>query len=304
MAIASFLLVNRFSVSAGDDTSKRLITVHDRGERKVFLSNAATIGDALEEAGIEVDKRDAVEPSLREDMVAPEYQVNIYRARPVVVIDGQVKQRVITPYQTASQIAADADISLRAEDNVELQRSEDIVTDGAGLQLVIDRATDITIDLYGTASTVLTQGETVGEVLVEKGIELHGDDRVAPASDVSVSAGMNIRVWREGIQTVTKEESIDFEVKRIYDIDRAVGYKDVKVKGEMGVRSVTYEVNIKDGQEISRKQIAELVTKQPVAQEEVVGVGGGAKTTASQNEAISWQFFMDQGFSVEQTAGI
>lgn len=304
MAIASFLFVNRFNVAADNDTSKRLITVHDRGEKKIFLSNAGTIGEALEDVGIEVDKRDAVEPSLSEDMVAPEYQVNIYRARPVVVIDGQVKQRVITPYQTVAQIAEDADISLRAEDNAELKRSEDIVTDGAGLQLVIDRATQITLDLYGTTSTILTQGETVEEVLAEKGIELGEDDRVSPGPKQSVTADMNIRVWREGIQTVTKEEAINFEVKRIYDIDRAVGYKDIKVKGQKGVRSVTYEINIKDGQEISRKQIAALITKQPVTQEEVVGVGGGAKTTASENEAIAWQFFIDQGFSVEQTAGI
>lgn len=304
LATASFMFFNRFSAAADDSSSKRLITVYDRGEKKVFLSNAATIGEALEDADIEVDKRDAVEPSLDETMVAPEYQVNIYRARPVIVVDGGLKQRVITPYQTAARIAADANISLNPEDEAEVKRSDNILADGAGLQLIIDRATAVKLTLHGVESSIRTQGETVGELLAEKDITLSEDDRVSPSEDTLIEEGMQIRVWREGVQTVTKEETIDFTVKRIYDIDRSIGYKDIKVKGEPGMRSVTYEIEIRGGKEVARKEITSLITKQPVVQEEVIGVGGGATTSPSQNEAIAWQFFIDKGFTPEQTAGI
>ena len=75
---------------AGDNgkTNKgRLISIHDRGTEKVILSQAGTIGDALKEADIPIDSKDLVEPAVSEKLVASNYQVNIYRARTILVID-------------------------------------------------------------------------------------------------------------------------------------------------------------------------------------------------------------------------
>ena len=88
----------------------RLITVYDRGSESTFVSNKETLREAFADEGISVDARDAVEPSLDEKLVAPDYQVNIYRARPVTVIDGATRQRIVTPYQTAERIDKDAGI--------------------------------------------------------------------------------------------------------------------------------------------------------------------------------------------------
>jgi uncharacterized protein YabE (DUF348 family) len=145
------------SASAANQPGK-LITIHDRGDEKLLLSDAETIADALKDADITVDSRDAVEPALDEKLVANEYQINIYRARPVIVIDGTTRQKIITPYQTPSQIVKDMGITLYPEDTAEIAQSEDILTDGAGLRLNIDRATIFTFDLYGTKTEARTQG--------------------------------------------------------------------------------------------------------------------------------------------------
>lgn len=104
--IAALLIVGGFFVfatrSASADSSQKatnghLITIHDKGNETVISTQAKTIGDALKEAGVVVDKSDSVEPSVDEVLVASEYQVNIYRARPVIVVDGTTRLKIITP---------------------------------------------------------------------------------------------------------------------------------------------------------------------------------------------------------------
>ena len=88
------IIVNQVGATNGQQQSGRLITIHDRGVEKVIMSDAATIGDALKEAGIELDSNDSVEPAPTEKLVASEYNVNIYRARPVIINDGVLQNKV------------------------------------------------------------------------------------------------------------------------------------------------------------------------------------------------------------------
>lgn len=281
--------------------SGRLISLHDRGKETVFLTNADTLRGAFEEIGVEVDSHDAVEPAIDEKLVASNYQVNIYRARPVTVIDGSTRLKVVTPYQTAEQIIADVGISLYPEDTTSLSRSNDIISDGAGLQLQIKRATPFVLDLYGKKTEVRTQGVTVGEMLKEKNIVLAENDRASLPTSTAISTGLEVRVWREGKQTISVDEAVAFGVEQIKDADRAIGYKAVQTPGVAGVRAVTYEVNIINGQEAARTEIAAIVTTQPQTQVEVIGskpstlgyTGGGSKSdwlAASNIPEASWGY--------------
>lgn len=281
----------------------RLVTIYDRGAQKTIITEAGTVGDALIEAGITLDSKDTVEPATNQKLIASDYQVNIYRARPVIVVDGAIKQKVITPYQTASQIVKDAGIKLYPEDNTKLERVDDIIAEGAGLRLTIDRATPFTFTLYGETITARTQATTVGEMLKEKGVTLGADDRVLPGESAPITPDAKVRVWREGKQTITVDEAINFEVDKISDADRAVGYREIRTPGENGSRSVTYEVEIQDGKEVARTEIASITVKQPKTQVEVVGAKG-QYTTPSENESITWDYLIGQGFTRNQTAGI
>ena len=307
VSLAILGLVGVFTASAitrpaaASNESGRLISVHDRGKETVFLTQASTLADAFKEAGIEVDSHDAVEPAINDTLVASDYQVNIYRARPVTVIDGATRLKVVTPYQTAEQIIADVGISLYPEDTTSLTRSTDIVTDGAGLKLTIDRASPLVLDLYGKKTEVRTQTATVGEMLKEKGITLTENDRVSVDLATPITAGLEVRIWREGKHTINADEAVAFGVEKIKDADREVGYKAVQTAGVAGQRSVTYEVTIINGAEVSRTEIASIVTQQPQTQVEIIGAkpkglaytGGGTKTewlTASNIPQESWGY--------------
>ena len=77
--------------------------------------------------------------------------------------------------------------------------------------------------------------------------------------------------WREGKQTVTSEEVVAFAVEQIKDADRSVEYREVQTPGVAGLRTVTYEVDIQNGVEVARTEIASITTKEPVVQVEVIG---------------------------------
>ena len=233
LSVLAIFVVSGFLVTSTDSAQAqnqggRLITVHDRGTELAFITTKETLKEALTDQGIALDGKDAVEPSIEEKLVAPDYQVNIYRARPVTVVDGATRQKIVTPYQTAERIVKDAGISLNAEDTTTLERSTDFVSDGAGLQLNIDRATPLTLDLYGKKTEIRTQASTVEEMLKEKNISLGENGRASVDLKASVTAGMEIRIWREGKQTITVDEAVSFSTEQIKDADREIGYKAVQ----------------------------------------------------------------------------
>jgi len=260
---------------AGDNSQSnpgRLITIHDRGTEKVIVSQGETVGDVLKEAGISVDNKDAVEPAVTEKLVASDYQVNIYRARPVIIIDGNAKTKINTPYQTATQITESVGLKLYDEDKTELTLADNIIAEGASLKLIIDRATPFTFNLYGNTTTARTQANTIGEMLAEKGIKLGPDDKASLPADTKIIEGLAIKVWREGKQTITVEEEVKFETEKIQDNDRYIGYSEIRTAGQKGARTVTYEVLVENGQEVSRTEIASLIIKESKKQVEVIGV--------------------------------
>jgi len=167
------------------------------------------------------------------------------------------------------------------------------------LQLAIDRAVPFTLDLYGRKNETRTQGDTVGAMLTEKGIELGDSGRTSVPLDSAITSGMEVRVWREGIQTTSVDEPVAFSVEQIYDADRPLGYRAIQTTGVEGIRTITYEIEIKEGKEVSRKKIAEIIAKAPINQTLVVGIQGMGQGLT---QAKGAQFFTDsKGVSHRET---
>ena len=301
LLIGGIFAITTMSRAQALEGEGRIITVYDRGTVSTFLSTETTVETALGDAEIIIEPHDVVEPALNEELVGDEYNINIYRSRTVLVVDGPVKSKIVTAHQTPRLIAQAAGVTLYTEDSVSLERSTNVLETGGSLQAIVDRATPFTFDVYGETTTARTQAETVGGLLQEKGIELASNDRVQPSEDTSITEGMSVRVWREGRQTITQSEPVAFETQEIRDGDRPVGYREVRTSGVAGTQNVTYEVVIQDGQEVSREKIASIVTKQPTKEVVVVGIkpvimpytGGGTKTewlAASNIPEESWGY--------------
>ena len=146
-----------------------------------------------------------------------------------------------------------------------------MAVDGANMVMKIDRASMVIFVLYGKESVIRTHAKTVGELLKEKNIDPKKDDTLSVDRSAKIIPGMKIELWRNGKQTITAEEDVKFEVEKVQDANRDSGYREVKQAGENGKRNVTYEIEMKNGVEVSRKEIASVVTKEPKKQIEIVG---------------------------------
>ena len=285
-SIASMAVRDAHAETNLSRSGNHVLTVYDGGRERGLLTDAKTLGAALEQAGIKLNQNDISEPAIDEKLTAATYDVNIYRARPISIHDGASVKKVMSPYHSAPQIAKQANITLHDEDAVRLESSLDVVSDGAIERLVIDRATPITFVFYGKTSTVYTQAGTVGEMLKAKDISLGEKDKLSVKSETPIKADMKVEIWREGKQTITEEESVAFPVRQIEDANREVGSRQVKTPGTKGERIVTYEVVIKNGEEVSRNEIKSITTKEPKEQVEVVGTKPGDGLTKSKGAHI------------------
>ncbi|MGH7196719.1 MAG: ubiquitin-like domain-containing protein [Candidatus Saccharimonadales bacterium] len=252
--------------------NERVITIYHDGIEQTFVTDATTVAEVLERTQIPLSEHDAVEPARGTQLVAPSYNINIYRARPVNIVDGAQRYQVMTPHTSGRTIAEGAGLKVYPEDEFHLERINNFVREGGvGLKLTIDRATPFTFVLYGKVVQARTQATTVGELLKEKGVNLQADDRVTPAADSPTTEGMTVVVYREGSQVVTEEQDVSFETENIQDADREVGYRQVKTPGVLGKKVVTYQIELRDGKEIGRTEIQSVVTVEPKKQVEIVG---------------------------------
>jgi len=262
--------------NANNDTSNAkqqyVITIYDDNTEKTIISTADNATDALKSAEISVSKHDSVEPALDKKFQDAIVIINIHRARPVMIVDNQRQARVITSAQNTTDIANVANINLHPEDIASLSLPDDLLlSGGAGLQMNITRAKVVNLKLYGQDLVVRTQKNTVAELLKEKKIELGPDDGMSLAPETEIVDEMQLQIWRNGIQTVTATEEISFTTKTVQDATRNVGYHEIQTTGQNGEKTVIYQIEMRNGEEINRAIISEVVNQPAIEQVEIVG---------------------------------
>ena len=291
MLVGGLFFVNQALADATKPAAKageKLVTIYDRGAEKTIVTKARTIREALKLAKFSIDERqDVVEPSLDSEMVAEKYNINIFRARPITIVDGNKRLKITTAEQTPALIAKAAGIEVFEEDKTTLSNSDNMAVDGANMVMKIDRASMVNFVLYGKESVIRTHAKTVGELLKEKNIDPKKDDTLSVDRSAKIIPGMKIELWRNGKQTITAEEDVKFEVEKVQDANRDSGYREVKQAGENGKKNVTYEIEMKNGVEVSRKEIASVVTKEPKKQIEIVGTKSSTSFSGSFSEALA-----------------
>jgi uncharacterized protein YabE (DUF348 family) len=218
-----------------------------------------------------VGEHDLVEPSRETALISNDYNVNIYRARPVTVVDGGNRYPILTAAQSPRQIAEAAGLAVYPEDTYQTARVDDFVSEGIGLKVTIDRSVPVVLSLYGTSTPVRTQAATVAELLKEKNITLQEGDTLLPPPNAPITPNLTVSIVRNGTQMVTVEEDVAFQTETIRDNDRPLGYRVVQHEGKKGRRTVTYEIKLENNSEVSRKELNSIMLEPAQKQVEVVG---------------------------------
>ena len=258
---------------ATDDGEQSFITIYD-GEKKTTLrSGATTVRELLARANITYSDYDTIEPDLDEDINSEYFNINIYRSREALVIDNNIKKYVRTSATEPEAVIADAGMKLLDADTVEVIPYNNLLESGMTTAYQIKRAKTIKFDFYGKEMQIRTQADTIGEFLRERDIKVDSKDTWASLRDETIiKDNMDFAVYRQGKQTKTIEEDIAYNTKTTYDYSLAYNTKQVTTKGQNGKKTVTYEINMRNGKEISRKVLSSIVTKEPIDEQVKVGM--------------------------------
>ncbi len=245
--------------------AQRVVSLYVDGQKRIIPTDAQTVGDLLNRSHVTLGPGDIVEPDISTPIPEGAFYVNVYRSRPVVVIDGSQVTRGYSAYQNPKLILGQLGIQIYPEDLLAVAPVNDFVNTGVvGQQLTITRAKLIRVeDFDGNTKQLRTQAATVGDVLAGLNIKLRPGDRVSPKQSALVVSGSTITLSRVNQELVKVEEVIPHGEEAIRDPKLEVPSTAVEQAGSDGQKVTTYRVVYRNGQIVSKTPIKSEVTVQP-----------------------------------------
>jgi uncharacterized protein YabE (DUF348 family) len=277
IVLAFVLLSTVFIVANGQTlgpTDSHVVNLYIDGQTTTIPTRAATVREFLVKADVTLYEADLVEPSLDMPITEDNFNVQVFRARPVTIVDGGVTKRVLSPHTSARLIAQNAGFIVYDEDILTLTTTTSFVQDAIfGEKLIIDRATPVSLSLYSApAATYRTQAKTVGEFIAERNITPESGATIVPDTSTAITSGLTIYISKFGKQVVSVEEPVNFAVQTSKDPAKRLDQITIIRSGVPGKKQVIYEIILKDGVESERRVLQEVITAQPQAQIQTVGI--------------------------------
>ncbi len=299
MTLVMFVMVGGQTIGA---TDTRVVQLYIDGQSRVVPTRADTVADLLERLNITVAEKDIIEPSLTAEITDDNFQINVYKARPVLVEDNGIKVVTLTAEPSPRAAVKAAGVEVFPEDIVERQplpelSPSDIIKEG-GIEerIVIDRATPVSLNIYGTVVKVRTHATTVEDLLKEKNIEVKEDDSLEPGPSTLLTNDVSVSLARVGTKLESVEEEIPLPLEYIDDPNMARGIENVKTEGRAGQKVVTYEIILENDIEVGRTAISEVIAIEPVTQVVVRGTKF-IVSNPSANVALGQQIAAEMGYS-------
>lgn len=167
-------------------------------------------------------------------------------------------------------MAYDLGIIIYPEDKTEVFPSPEW---GLGSQITIQRALPVEVTDAKVATVYRTWQKTVGDLFKEKKLELLGQDSVEPSLSTWLKPETKIKITRVAEAEVIEKEAIDYKVIKQTSVDLEKGLTEIDKKGVKGEREVVYVIRRVDGVEVSKTRKSATVTREPVSEIVIVGIG-------------------------------
>ena len=175
--------------------SKIVIISHD-GEKQVVPTTQKTVGDLLKVENIVLNPGDVVEPGKSTVINQDDFRINIYRGKPVKVVENGNVIYATSAAATPRAIAIQAGIQLYAEDNATTNPSENILSNGAiGAEIDVTRATPFSLNMYGNTFGVIAF--MVSSSSSSSGAPRSPSTQQAPLHFSRLHTNSTSRIWSE-----------------------------------------------------------------------------------------------------------
>ncbi|RBY94240.1 transglycosylase [Blastococcus sp. TBT05-19] len=263
--------------------AQKSVTLTVDGQTRDVGTYADTVGEVLEDEGLEPAAYDVVLPSP-DAPVGDGDAVVLNRARPLTLtIDGVSREVYVTALSVEDALDQ---LGLRAEGLVvSASRAERLPLEG--MQLTITTPKEVVLRVDGQERLVVTTAATAGDLLAEQGIALSETDRTSLRLEQGLLHRMRLQVFRVQIGDVTETTAIPHGTVETKDDAAFQGDEEVTQPGVDGEQTTTWRVTVVDGRETGREKLSSSVTRQPV--DEHVTVGTKAKPANSPTaDGLNW----------------
>jgi resuscitation-promoting factor RpfB len=224
----------------------RIVHVFVNGQEQTLPTRAATVNSLLDRLNIKLSEGDVVEPKLKTKILEDGFTINVYRARPVTVIDGKRRISQLSAKQSPDAVARDAGVKLYPEDNVEIRVPDNVVKEGiVGQEFVIRRSVPMNLVLYGQFYKIRTHSKNIAELLQEKNIN-EDEVTVFPNRATKIKKGSVVFVTYPGKKIISKQVVIKHGTTTVDDPEQPAGFTKVQEPGRNGKKVVLYEVDTND----------------------------------------------------------
>jgi len=126
---------------------EKFITIFDGSSKRTVRSSASTVKDVLDRLNVSLSETDSVSPSLGTEIDADNFFINIYRSRPVLVLDGAVSKIVNVSSFDPKTAVRSAGFVIYDEDYVETVSTVNFLETGASSAFKIIRGNGKTVTL-------------------------------------------------------------------------------------------------------------------------------------------------------------
>ncbi len=252
--------------------ARKVVSITADGGSRIVSTDASTVGQVLDRANVKLDSHDLVEPGVNTPLPSGFFNINVYRAEPYRIVDGTHVVLTSSGRRSLRLVAADAGLKLYDEDTISVSQVQDFASNAVvGQQIMIDRATPVTVVADGGVKVLRSHATTVAGLLVEKAVKLGAKDKVTPAPTTPVVNGLKINITRVADADVSVLEPLPFSTKTVSDPNSPKGTVTIQVAGASGHRQVAYRIHYENGAEVSRVTLGVSGQVEPTTEVRLVG---------------------------------
>jgi len=267
LSLFALVLLGLIGATVAFFVAQKAVTITVDGQVRTVGTYADTVGEMLEEEGLEPAAHDVVLPAVHQ-AVADGDTVILNRARPLeLTVDGVSREVYVTALSVDEALDQ---LGYRADGLVlSASRSERLPLDG--MELTITTPKDIVLIADGHQRVVTTTAATAGDLLAEQGIALAETDRTSLYLGQALLDQMRLRVYRVTVQEVEETSAIPHERAETPDPNAFDGDETVTTPGQDGEQVATIRVTTVDGVVTKRETLSTKVTREPVTEQVSVG---------------------------------
>lgn len=190
------------------------------------------------------------------------------RIKVTVEADGDVCEYMVHDVENVGEMMALADVSLGDCDELSHDAGEPL-TDG--MVISVKRAFPVAVASKDSVTVIKTVGGTVGSVLDSAGVVYDVMDELSNKPFEDVRSGMLITHSDVEISYNVDYRTLDYDEVEIKDDTMYEGKTVVEQKGSDGKKQITQRIVVKDGSEVSREIVDQVVITPAV--DELIRVG-------------------------------